>query len=293
MKGSVGHHGRGAKETTGEGWRMKSIISVNSFRCKMWELHDRIETTVTESSCRAEIDSIRRYGQLVPALGRRLRDDADYDIELIYGARRLFVARHLMKELLVEVRDISDREALVAMDLENRQRVDISPYERGVSYSRWLREKHFASQDDISRALRISASQVSRLLRIARLPAVIVSAFGSPADICEGWGLDLAEVLENEKSRDATVRCARAISARSTRTPGKDVYRELMAASAGGKKVKAPAHDEVVTAANGSPLFRVRHQINTVALVLPLKSVSSDVLARVKATVSEVLSNSA
>jgi ParB family chromosome partitioning protein len=272
---------------------MKSFISVSAFRCKMWELHDRIESTVTENSCRAEIDSVRRYGQLVPALGRRLRDNPDYDIELIYGARRLFVARHLMKELIVEVRDLSDREALVAMDLENRQRVDISPYERGVSYSRWLREKHFASQDDIARALRVSASQVSRLLRIARLPAVIVSAFESPVDICEGWGLDLAEALENEKSRDATIRCARTISARPIRSPPKDVYRELMAASAGGKKVKAPSHDEVVTAANGSPLFRVRHQINSVALVLPLKSTSSDVLARVKAMVSEVLSNSA
>src|SRR5262245_57838727 len=143
---------------------MKSIVSVNPFRCRMWALHDRLETHVTEDTCRAEIESISKHGQLVPVLGRPLRQDPDYEVELIYGARRLFVARLINQPLLVELRELSDRDAIVAMDVENRLRQDISPYERGRSYARYLQSGFFKSQDEIARSLKISASQVSRLL---------------------------------------------------------------------------------------------------------------------------------
>lgn len=81
-------------------------------------------------------------------------------------ARLLFVARHLNAQLLVGKRPMSDLEAIVAIDIENPQRVDVSPYERGLSFAQWLRAGYFNSQDDIARALQISASQVSRLLRL-------------------------------------------------------------------------------------------------------------------------------
>jgi ParB family transcriptional regulator, chromosome partitioning protein len=184
----------------------KEIVFINPFRCRLWDLHDRIETHITEESCRAEIESISRHGQIVPALGRPLRGTPDYDVELICGARRLFVARHIKRDLAVELREISDREALILMDTENRQRTDISPYERGMSYARWLRSGHFQSQDDVARALKISAAQVSRLLKVARLPAVVVDAFADPTEIHESWGLDLMAALEDPERRDDQAR---------------------------------------------------------------------------------------
>ena len=114
----------------------RNIVSVSPFRVRMWRLHDRCEEYVNEETCKAEIASFQKHGQLVPALGRVLPGDCGYDVELIYGARRLFVARHLSVPLLVEIREISDRDALIAMDIENRQRMDISPYERAMSYAR-------------------------------------------------------------------------------------------------------------------------------------------------------------
>src|SRR5262249_20674676 len=169
--------------------KARSVVSASPFRVRMWSLHDRCEEHVNEETCKAEIESFAKHGQLVPALGRVLHGDPGHDIELIYGARRLFVARHLNVPLLVEMREISDRDALIAMDIENRQRTDISPYERAMSYARWLSTGHFGSQDDIARALRISSSQVSRLLRLAKLPSVILNAFTSPLEICEALGL--------------------------------------------------------------------------------------------------------
>src|SRR5947207_1672545 len=92
-------------------WReppMTTIVAVNPFRCCMWPLHDRLEQHVDEGSCRVEIESVRKNGQLVPTLGRALQPNSEYDYELIYGARRLFIARHLNRQMLVDVRAMTD-----------------------------------------------------------------------------------------------------------------------------------------------------------------------------------------
>jgi ParB/RepB/Spo0J family partition protein len=270
---------------------MKSVLAVNPFSCRMWDMHDRLESEVTEESCRAEIESFAKHGQLIPTLGRPLHRDPQHDVELIYGARRLFVARHLNVPLLVELRDMSDRDAIVAMDIENRQRTDISAYERGQSYARWLRAGHFRSQDDVARALRISASQVSRLLKLSQLPPVVLAAFGNSADICEGWGLDIIQALDDPTRRAGTIRAARAIIDMRQRPLACDVYRELISTAGRGRRIKPQAHDEVVKDDQGAPLFRIRQQRNSVAIVIPIHTVSTDLLDSIRAGVAKLLQN--
>src|SRR6185437_13769011 len=180
-----------------EGCVVGTIVSVNPFRCRLWSLHDRIEGSVSEENCRDEMESFLKHGQLIPALGRPIKGDAEFDVEIVCGARRLFVARQLNKELCVELKQMTDIEAFVAMDIENRQRKDVSPYERGVCYARLLRTGLFKTQDEIARALRVSKAHVSRLLKLAHLPAVVIEAFSTPLDLQEGWGLRLSETLDD------------------------------------------------------------------------------------------------
>jgi ParB family chromosome partitioning protein len=255
----------------------------------MWDLHDRFETSVSEETCRSEIESFSRQGQLVPVLGRTLRGNPDHDIELICGARRLFVARHLRQDLIVELREMSDRDALIAMDTENRERQDISPYERGMSYARWLRSGHFGSQDDIARALKVSPAQVSRLLKLARLPAVVVDAFPNPLEICESWGLDLIEALDDPARRQSTIQQARTIRNLDPRPKGADVYRQLLAATAKGRRIKTKSHDEVVKDGRGRPLYRIRQLRNSVALLLPVERLPAATLASIRQAVTTIL----
>ncbi len=265
------------------------IVSVSPFRCRMWSLHDRLEEQITEESCRAEIESIHRHGQLVPALGRRLRGEPMHDVELIYGARRLFVARHLNLPLRVELREINDREAIVAMDIENRQRQDISPYERGLSYARWLREGHFNSQDDIAAALKVSASHVSRLLKIARLPPIVVSAFNDISQLCEAWALEIAAALDDAEKRPRTLKAAREIAQTTPRPPAREVCRRLLAAPVAGRKPSAKHAQEVICDDKGAPLFRVRHERRAIALLLPVDRVSAVMLKEVYGSVRGLL----
>lgn len=267
----------------------EAVQFVDPFRCRMWDLHDRLDAHITEESCKTEIESFRRHGQIVPALGRKLVGDPTHDYELIFGARRLFIARHLNKPLLVELRSMTDREAIVAMDIENRHRQDISPYERGLSYANWLRAGNFASQDDIAKSLKISASQVSRLLKIARLPSVVVDAFSAATEICESWGLEIALALENPERRPAIIRAARALGAKQPRERSEVVYRELLLSGEKSHKAKRAVHDEVVFDDGGGPLFRVRYQRNAVAFVLPLAKTSAASLVRIREAVSQLM----
>lgn len=268
---------------------MKTIVSMDPFRCRMWDLHDRLESHIDESTCKAEIESFLKHGQLVPVLGRPLRGDPSHDIELIYGARRLFVARHLGRPIMVEVREVSRSEGIIAMEIENRHRLDISPYERGLSYLHWLRAGYFKSQEDLSHALQVSPSQISRLLKLALLPAVVVNAFRTPVDICETWAPDLAAALADTQRRGPTCTRARAIAALPARPEPREVYRQLLAASVPGRKVKHRPRDEVVSGANGKPIFKIRHHASTVALVLPLDKLSASQLSQIRAVVLAVL----
>jgi ParB family chromosome partitioning protein len=273
----------------GQGRQRGVIVRVNPFRCRMWPLHDRLGDYITEESCRAEIESFTRYGQLVPALGRALREDRDCDVELIYGARRLFVAQHLNVPLHVELLELSDKQALVAMDIENRHRRDISAYERGVNYARWLRTKYFNSQDEIAHALKISTSQVSRLLKLAQLPAVIVNAFASPLEIREGWGVELSKAWQDPQLRLLVGQRARALVNQTPRPSSLEVYHKLIAPAGAGKKSRRPRRDMVVSGGNGSPLFRIRYQRATVAFLLPTIALSENSVNRIRQALCDIM----
>jgi ParB family chromosome partitioning protein len=256
----------------------------------VWQLHDRLDEYITEATCKVEIESFLEHGQLMPVLGRRTHNNSDCDVELIYGARRLFVARYLNKPLLVDLREeLSDRDAAIALDIENRQRRDVSPYERGLCYSRWLRAGHFKSQEDIGRTMKISPAQVSRLLKLARLPSVIVGAFESGLDICEQWGIDLVDAVEDPSRRKAVIQVARAIAASKPRPPASEIYRLILAATGSGRKPRPGAHDSIIKARNGSPLFRVRHQRTSIALILPVELVSTAALEEIQHSLQLIL----
>lgn len=268
---------------------MQEIIAVNPFDCRLWDLHDRQDDLITEESCSTEIDSIKRHGQLVPALGRPLHSDPRHKIELVYGARRLFVARHLNIPLRLVLRAMTDREALIAMDIENRHRKDICAYERGMSYSKWIHSGHFKSQDEIARALRVSASQISRLSSLARLPAIVVQAFPHPSEICEGWGHDLVAALEDPQKRRAIIEKSRAMVQSTPRLHGRDVYRLLLTSTSPGRKIRPKNHDEVVTGRQGHPLFRIQFRNKAIAVLLPLEKMSERSMEQIRIALAAIL----
>jgi ParB/RepB/Spo0J family partition protein len=257
----------------------------------MWDMHDRLGEDIDIRSCASLIDSFRKHGQKHPVLGRVAAGSNDFEFELVYGARRLFAAQHLGMDLLVDVRAFDDRAALVEMDVENRVRTDISPYERGRSYRRWLGAGYFKNQAEIARALAVSEAQISRLLRYAELPAAVVDAFESPNEIREEWAVCLAKLCS-----DAGTRSIVTNRARSWRNAGRSASAQtVFDALVNGRGKDAPAtcrsRDDVIKDPGGKPLFRVGFRAKTVHFIVPRSRMTVDVLQHVNKELTNVLRN--
>jgi ParB family transcriptional regulator, chromosome partitioning protein len=247
---------------------------VDPFRCKMWVMHDRLSGG---DVCDELIESIRAHGQKQPVLGRQLAGDVGYDIELIYGARRLHAARELRVNLIVKVCEIDDRAALIEMDIENRVREDISPYERGINYKAWLRSGLFTTQAEMAKALCVSQARICRMLKYAELPTVVVEAFCSPTEIREEWAGALAKLCKDHRSKSELMQRARKVALRRQRLSPPQVYNALVNDYA-TRSVRNRSRDEVVKDAEGKPLFRIGYRSRWVQLMLPRDGLTDDVL---------------
>ena len=70
---------------------------------------------------------------------------------------------------LVEVRDLTDEQAFRLSDIENRDNLDLSDYERAVDYKDAL-GRYYASQKEMAARLEVSEAWLSRYLDLAALP---------------------------------------------------------------------------------------------------------------------------
>lgn len=169
----------------------KVLRWVDPADCVMWDRHNRAYDLLTADNCRDLIDSIRAQGrQEFPAIVRR-RAGQGAPYEVICGARRHFAVSWLRANnypqfrYLVEVRDLTDEEAFRLADLENRDREDISDFERARDYAQALVLYYGGRQKEMAARLEVSESWLSRYLQLARLPQEIISAFASLRDLKE------------------------------------------------------------------------------------------------------------
>ncbi|KAK0351308.1 hypothetical protein LTR94_025450, partial [Friedmanniomyces endolithicus] len=163
---------------------------VDPERCRPWRMHNRDLDHLNEDSCRDLIDSfLSAKKQRIPAIVRRLKDDPNFDFEIIAGVRRWWTVKWLRAhhhpefEYLVTIQSVTDEEAFRVSDVENRSRKDISDWERAKEYTVALAEFYEGSQSQMAEHLNLSKSWLSRLLDVARLPEPVVAAFSDTHDI--------------------------------------------------------------------------------------------------------------
>jgi hypothetical protein len=62
----------------------------------------------------------------------------------------------------------------------------------------------------------------------------------------------------------------------------------LLSASAPGRKLKAVARDEIVKDSTGAPLFRIRQQSSSIAVLLPIEKTSAQTLESVRCALRNI-----
>jgi len=215
---------------------------VDPVRCRPWRMHNRDLDHLSEESCRDLIDSfLSAKKQRIPAIVRRLKNDPEFDFEIIAGVRRWWTVQwlrdhhHPEYEYLVTIQNVTDEEAFRVSDVENRSRKDISDWERAKEYTIALAEFYDGSQSQMAAHLNLSKSWLSRLLDVARLPDELVAAFSDTHDITVRVARDIKPLAGDAKSfakmRDAAERIEEERRGGGINISGPEVAKRLVKAT--------------------------------------------------------------
>jgi ParB family chromosome partitioning protein len=195
---------------------------------------------------------------------RRLKDDPDYDYEIIAGVRRWWTVQWLREhhhpefDYLVTIQTVTDEEAFRVSDVENRSRKDISDWERAKEYARALSEFYENSQSQMAEHLNLSRSWLSRLLDVARLPEEIVAAFSDTHDITVRVARDIKPLTSEPKTlkrmRDEAERIEAERRNGGSSLTGPEVAKRLVRATVEAKKKETGERE--ITGKGGKTILR-------------------------------------
>lgn len=302
------HNPRGTGEKGHEKMRpdLVRMVWVTPDRCRPWRHHNRIYPLLNEITCADLIEGFRAVGrQEHPALVRKLpeaeRPDGKggvHDFEIITGVRRHWTVAYFHRqgelnhegvpyEFLIQARDdLSDEEAFLLSDVDNRARQDISDYERGQEYRWALAEFYDNVIQKMADAVQLDRSHVSRLIQLTEMPTDVVAAYPSVLEIKEYHWRVLsryfqAEHTSHQEAARRILACARTIHAQrqdgSGQAPadGSATFRLLKAAAVGRHHPAGDARQVFHAAASGRVALRVRRTAHNLTLVMPLASGAS------------------
>lgn len=121
--------------------------------------------------------------------------------ELVFGHRRHRACAELGLPVLatIETEPITDLELFAAMDRENRERADLSPYEQGQMYRRALDAGLYPSNRRLAEALGVSHTWVANVLAVADLPPAVLECFRSPLEVQHRHARQIAAALDHDR----------------------------------------------------------------------------------------------
>jgi ParB family chromosome partitioning protein len=144
-------------------------VTKTLFHCGIEEVHpNRLQPRkhFNELKLQELVDSIKEKGILEPLLVRKAADG----YEIIAGERRWRAAQKAgLREVPVLVKEMGDRDALVASLIENLQRDDLNPLEEAGAFQRLIEEFRI-SQEELGRQLGKDRTTITNTLRLLKLP---------------------------------------------------------------------------------------------------------------------------
>lgn len=123
----------------------------------------------SESEIASLAESLKDHDILQPILVRQVAGR----YQLISGERRLRAAIQAgWSTIPARLREADDRLVAELAIVENLQRKDLNPIEKGLSFRRYL-DEHQCKQEDLAQRLKIDRSTIANLMRLLELPRPI------------------------------------------------------------------------------------------------------------------------
>lgn len=147
-----------------EGNEGVDMVRLNVYEIEENPFQPRREFSESEIASLAE--SLKDHDILQPILVRQVNGR----YQLISGERRLRAAiKAGWKTIPARIREADDRLVAELAIVENLQRKDLNPIEKGLSFRRYL-DEHGCTQEDLAQRLKIDRSTIANLMRLLELP---------------------------------------------------------------------------------------------------------------------------
>ena len=181
--------------------KARSVVELDPHSIEAAGMSDRLETDAdADASLR---NSIAEYGQQVPVLVRP-HPTKEGRYQIVYGRRRVLAMRDLGQTVKALIRDLDDRELVLAQGQENTARRDLSFIEK-VNFARQLSEAGY-DRKVICDALSVDKTLISRMLSIAdRLPPDLIAGIGAAPSVGRDRWLALADLVEATETDTITL----------------------------------------------------------------------------------------
>lgn len=188
--------------------RSRAIIDVSPDLIDNAGLKDRLDADA--EGLADLIASIRDYGQQVPVLLRH-NPHQEGRYEVVYGRRRVAALKALNQPVKALLRQLNDRELIVAQGQENSARKDLSFIEK-ASFAAQMVRLGF-DRKVVCDALSIDKTVISRMLTVTdAVPEAVILAIGSAPSAGRDRWLTLAKLAPR---RSAAQLIAAAVGANS------------------------------------------------------------------------------
>lgn len=172
--------------------KSRAVVEIDPNLIDAGGLTDRLEHD--DEDHKRLMGSLREYGQQVPVLVRPHPDKGDR-YQIVYGRRRVLALRDLGKLAKAMIRDLDDRELVMAQGQENATRRDLSFIEK----CNFARQMQVAGYDRkaICDALNVDKTLISRMLSVAdRIPVDVIEAIGSAPGVGRDRWIQFAGLYE-------------------------------------------------------------------------------------------------
>lgn len=211
--------------------RTVKVFGHDPKRIRPWAGHNRDYGALSKERCADLIEGFRRADQQFAAVVRPVQNSEEFDYEFVCGARRHWTANYLQRDLLVEVRNIDDRAAFLLQDIENRDREDISDYERACDYAKALPVYFEGKKSHMAEQLQIDSGNFNRLLALVDLPKDIVDAYADIRELVVHHGNLYSKFLKESDAKKRVLVAAKKLKGQGA--SGKEVMSALRQAAIG------------------------------------------------------------
>lgn len=252
--------------------KARALVEIDPLLIDAGGLSDRLESDSEDDA--ALLRSISEYGQQVPVLVRP-HPETEGRFQIVYGRRRVLALRDLGRPVKALVREIDDRDLVLAQGQENTARRDLSFIEK-CNFARQMVDAGF-ERKVICDALSIDKTLVSRMLSVAeRIPPQVMAAIGAAPSVGRDRWIEAADLIA---AGDHDADTLLAMIALGTGADTSDARFDALHAYLTRRKAQKPAKrapparpPQPLTGGSGLRLGEVRRSDSAVVLRLSRKA---------------------